>query len=184
MSDSLTIARPYARAVYERAVESNNVENWQQFLDLAAHVFGDEEVIKRLELGGFMQSVHSWLDELLQQQRDAGLQKEEKNFLALLDEFDRYKVVPQIAQLFSEQRRLAQQKIFAKVISANVLSEEQIKEIDSSLEKRFGKEVELQIEVKPELIAGIRIKVENQVIDNTVEGRLERFIRLLDVSRG
>lgn len=181
MSDALTIARPYARAVYERALETGTVEDWQQFLQLAGSIYGREDVAMRMGIPGFTQSVSAWLNELLKQSRGEGLKKEEKNFMALLDEFDRFSFAPEINQVFSEMRREEQQKLFAEIQSAEPLSDEQVTEIVDSLSKRFGKEVESRVEVDPSLLAGLRIKIDNQVIDNTAEGRLQRFARLLDI---
>jgi len=42
-----------------------------------------------------------------------------------------------------------------------------------ALERKYGRKVNAQVEIEPELIGGVRIIVGDKVIDATVRGRLE-----------
>lgn len=58
------------------------------------------------------------------------------------------------------------------VESAQPLSDSQIESLMQLLEKKLKKKIELNITVDPSLIAGIRIKAKDRVIDNTIDTRL------------
>ena len=44
MSDLITVARPYAKAAFDFAVEHQSIERWQQMLAFAAEVARNEQM--------------------------------------------------------------------------------------------------------------------------------------------
>ena len=48
MVEKVTLARPYAKAAFEAARESNGLANWSQMLAAAATTVADERVVKLL----------------------------------------------------------------------------------------------------------------------------------------
>jgi F-type H+-transporting ATPase subunit delta len=80
---------------------------------------------------------------------------------------------------FSARVRAAQYiregKIAAIVESAVPLSDGQQEEVKQTLQERFGREPVLTLEVKPELIGGLRVTVGDTQFDGTLAGRLERL---------
>jgi len=60
----------------------------------------------------------------------------------------------------------------ARVQSAVPLSEELHHAVESDLEQRYGKGLKTTFEEKPQLIAGMRIRVGNDIYDGSVRGRL------------
>jgi len=61
----------------------------------------------------------------------------------------------------------------ARIISALPIAEEQVRPLLEALERKYGRKVNAQVEIEPELIGGVRIIVGDKVIDATVRGRLE-----------
>jgi len=61
----------------------------------------------------------------------------------------------------------------ARIISALPIAEEQVRPLLDALERKYGRKVNAQVEIEPELIGGVRIIVGDKVIDATVRGRLE-----------
>ena len=43
------------------------------------------------------------------------------------------------------------------------------------MEKRFGKKLNLKVELQPELIGGVRVVVGDEVLDTSVKARLEQM---------
>jgi len=60
------------------------------------------------------------------------------------------------------------------ITSAIPLSDEQVKDIQSNLEKATGKTYELTEEVNPELIGGFTLKVDDNLFDGSVASSLRR----------
>jgi len=79
--------------------------------------------------------------------------------LALLEEFRRLIVL-------EEARRAA------SVQSAVELPQELHQAVETDLERRYGKGLKTTFEEKPQLIAGMRIRVGNDIYDGSVQGRL------------
>ena len=49
MADTITIARPYAKAAFDFAVESNNVDQWLEMITFIGQVTADVTVIDMLK---------------------------------------------------------------------------------------------------------------------------------------
>ena len=64
-----------------------------------------------------------------------------------------------------------------------VISKDPLKILKETLEKKLQKKVDFVLSTDKDLIAGIRIKINDQIIDNTALGRLQRLKRtVLNVS--
>jgi len=68
--------------------------------------------------------------------------------------------------LLEEARRAA------SVQSAVELPQELHQAVETDLERRYGKGLKTTFEEKPQLIAGMRIRVGNDIYDGSVQGRL------------
>lgn len=62
-----------------------------------------------------------------------------------------------------------------KVETAFTLSAAELAALESQMEETMGRKPELEVAVNPELLAGMRLRVGNQVIDGTVTRLLEQF---------
>ena len=61
----------------------------------------------------------------------------------------------------------------AEVSSARKLSKEDLERIRKALETKTGKQIVLKNQVDPKLIAGIKVRIGNQVTDATMKTRIE-----------
>ena len=59
------------------------------------------------------------------------------------------------------------------------INDAQVDGLRSALEKKYGRKVNAQVEVDPDLIGGARILVGDKVIDATVRGRLDAMAAAL-----
>jgi F-type H+-transporting ATPase subunit delta len=70
----------------------------------------------------------------------------------------------------------------AFISSAYKLNEEQKQQLTEALEKYCGKKVEVSFSIDEKLIAGYKVKIDNRIIDNSVQRQLEVAGDLLTVS--
>ncbi|NBK98236.1 MAG: ATP synthase F1 subunit delta [Erysipelotrichia bacterium] len=63
----------------------------------------------------------------------------------------------------------------AYVQSAKALNDQQVSEIKAMLEKKTNKNIEIKCKVNESLLAGIRIKIKDEILDNSAATRLERM---------
>ena len=65
-----------------------------------------------------------------------------------------------------------QGRMRAVVTSAHPLAEAELSRLREALERREGKRIELDAEVDPELIGGLRVRLDHRVIDGSVQRQL------------
>ena len=174
MSQALTLARPYARAAFAIARESNALPAWSDALAFAARVAADPTVAALLGNPGLIQADATTL-------LAPGSEQESRadatfgNFLGLLFENRRLSLLPEITGMFDELRFEAERVVKAKVTSAVALPTAELETITAALKKRFGREVEIETAVDESLIGGAVIDAGDVVIDGSLKGKLGRL---------
>lgn len=170
MAEAITVARPYADAVYKLAVASNKLSEWSKMLQLAAAIAEDEQV--KLLIGNPVVSVKQ-LIEIFLEIGQGKFNAEGGNLVMLLIENKRALVLPQISQLFEQLKAQHDGVLEAKIISAFAMESKQIKKLIDDLEQKFKHKIEAQISVDPELIGGIKVEIGDEILDASVRGKLE-----------
>ena len=169
MAELATIARPYAEAAFELARDRNALPVWSEMLRFAATIVADERIAQalgnpRLDAGA--------KESLLLSIGGDRFDNEARNFMRVLVEAERVTLLPQIAAMFETLKNEAEATAKATIESAFELSEAQISELRSALEKRFGKKIETTVTVNPDLIGGARVTVGDAVLDGSVQAKL------------
>lgn len=100
------------------------------------------------------------------------------NFLKLLVDKGRFYDIHEITKEFMNQYRKEKNIVVAKVHSARPLSDEESQRIKAMLEKKLNQQVEMHMSVDRELLAGIRVKVNDLVLDYTAFNKIEHLKRL------
>jgi len=172
MAETITIARPYARAAFELARDADALPAWSDMLGLAAAVARDPSMVALLDSPRISaQEMASLFIEVCQEQ----LSEEGRNFIRLLAENRRMRVLTEITQLYEALRADAEGRLEARLISAFPVSAAQRDAIAASLKARLGRDVILQCETDNTLLGGAIIRAGDLVIDGSVRGRLEKL---------
>jgi len=171
MSETLTLARPYARAAFETASKNNALAAWSQKLGFAAQLISDARVGA---LVGNPRLGNAELTGLLLPP-DETVSSPFAGFLELLVENRRAPLLPDIAALFEELKRDAERVLKVTLRSATEIPQAQADAIKAALKKRFGREIELETRIDPSVIGGAVIDAGDVVIDGSVRGRLARL---------
>jgi F-type H+-transporting ATPase subunit delta len=87
----------------------------------------------------------------------------------------RVPVVPQIALQYEQLKAQHQGYIKVEIASCYPVSTEQQQDLETVLQKRLGKAIDINITVDQSLLGGWLIRAGDQVIDLSVKGRLERL---------
>jgi F-type H+-transporting ATPase subunit delta len=90
----------------------------------------------------------------------------------VLIEGDRIAVLPQIQAMFEALKDSADGVAKATIETAFPFQGNELAELTSALEKRFGRKIEATVTIKPELIGGARVTVGDTVIDASVQEQL------------
>ena len=104
---------------------------------------------------------------------------QQRGFLRVLIEADRIAVLPHIRAQFLALKDAAEGVAKARIETAYPLSDTEVAELTSALERRYGRRVEATVHVDPALIGGARITLGDTVIDATVQAQLQAMAREL-----
>jgi F-type H+-transporting ATPase subunit delta len=176
MAEPVTIARPYAEAVYKLAREKNALAQWSDALANLDAVVGDARVqaiisdpkVSAQQLEGLVLGViGDKLDDTA------------RSFIQVLVQNGRLELTPHIRGVYESLKREHEGTLEANVISALPISDEQVKALVVTLEAKFKRKITAKVEIDPQLIGGVKIVVGDKVIDATVRGRLDAMATAL-----
>jgi F-type H+-transporting ATPase subunit delta len=102
-----------------------------------------------------------------------------QRFLVLLVERDRMAEIGEIAEAFTALADERRGRVRAEVQSASPLTPEAMDRLRRALEKSTGKTIDLDVQVDPELLGGLRARVGSLVFDGSIRSELERLRSLL-----
>ena len=169
MAEPATIARPYAEAAFEIARDAQALPAWSDMLRFAATIVRDPRVAEALDNPRLDAAAKESLLLSIGGDRFSG---DARNFVRVLVESERVALLPQIAAMFDALKNDAEATAIATIESAFELSDAQVAELRSALEKRFGKKIEATVTVNRELIGGARVTVGDAVLDGSVQAKL------------
>jgi F-type H+-transporting ATPase subunit delta len=172
MAEAITIARPYAHAVFGIANEKGELKAWSELLAVLAQCVAQPEVqsiisspaVSDEQVIGLLSNVSGEL-----------MTKDARNFLAVLAENNRLQLLADIAVIYEELREEAEQMITADVTSALKLTAKQEKDISAALKKRLGRDITLNTSVDKSLLGGAIIRAGDLIIDGSALGKLNRL---------
>ena len=176
MAESVTIARPYAQAVFRLARESRALAVWSDRLQRLAAVAQDPEMTK--VVGNPKFSAGQVADLFVSLSGESGNQ-ELTSFVGILAENERLDVLPQIQEIYEQLKSAEEGVKDALLTSAFPLDAEQLKKLMSQLEDHFGSKLQPHVEVDAALIGGIKVAVGDQVLDASVRGKLDAMATAL-----
>ena len=176
MADNATIARPYAKAVFDYAQESNSFDEWTTALDQLAVISGDESFSAVVNDPRVEDSkVTQLLIDLSKDVLPAG----GTNFITLLVQNERLDSLHDVQQQYADLVAKAKAIVTADVTTAIALSEDQKSSLIQALEQRLGQKVVLEETIDASLIGGAIVKTGDLVIDGTAKGRIEKLTSTL-----
>ena len=173
MAELATIARPYAEALFKAAgAEGERLK--PQLAALAAlaadptlRVYAENPKVQGAQVFDLIAGIAL--------QKGVSLDPKVGNLLRTVIDNGRLAALPGIAQQYTELVNASTGVSDALIESAYELSLVQVADTVAVLEKRFGRKLNPRVDVRPELIGGIRVTVGDEVLDTSVRARLEQM---------
>jgi F-type H+-transporting ATPase subunit delta len=170
MAELATIARPYAEALFKAArADLQAADAWLQPL---------AQVASHAQLQDFAANPNTspaQVFETLSSVAKVSLPESGKNFLNTVIENGRVSALPEIAAQFRALKNAQSGSSDALVQSAFPIEGAALADVSALLEKRFGRKLNVKVQIAPELIGGIRVVVGDEVLDTSVQSRLEQM---------
>ncbi len=176
MAETITAARPYARAAYRYAKEHDLLDAWSDMLAFLAAVVRDPQVRALLDSPSLTAQRRA---ALLEQLAADHVAPGGANFLRLLAEYRRLGIVPEIGRLFEQLRADDEGVVEAEIISARRPRKADVERITAALRARLGREVRVTTRVDGSLVGGAVVRAGDLVIDGSVRGRLKQLASAL-----
>ncbi|MBE0474439.1 F0F1 ATP synthase subunit delta [Rhodoferax sp.] len=170
MAELATIARPYAEALFKAsAADAKSVLTW---LDELACVAGEPQL---LQFANSPRASHAQVYELITGVIKATLDDHAHNFIRTVIDNERLAFVPEVATQFRALVNAESGASDAVIYSAFPIEGAALADVSQMLEKRFARQLNVAVELQPELIGGIRVVVGDEVLDTSVKARLEQM---------
>lgn len=162
--------KPFAGAMYEIAQEENKTDLFLEQLSQIRDVLCAEPAfLQALAHPKVEKAVKKqWLKELFENQVDDMI----VNSLEVLADYSLAQEIDSLYAAFEGLYKDDHQIETVNVQSAAPLSEEQVENLKNMLKEKLGRQVELEVTIHPELIAGLRVKTDKFVLDNSILTRL------------
>ena len=174
MAELATIARPYAEALFKAIVSdpAADLSSTSVWLDEFAAIAMSPQL---QQYADSPKTTDNQAFELISNVASTPLTNAALNFLRMLIENGRLNVLPEIANQFNALKNARSGSSDAVVYSAFPIEGAALADLAATLEKRFGRKLNVSVALEPELIGGVRVVVGDEVLDTSVKARLEQM---------
>lgn len=116
---------------------------------------------------------------LIKSIKDGNVKDIAKKFWYMLQKNKQYKDLPNILDILEIESAKAEGKVLAKVYSEQTLAKELEKEIVNKLKAKFNQDILIKNILKAN-VTGIIVKVEEQIIDLSLESKISNLKKVLN----
>jgi F-type H+-transporting ATPase subunit delta len=165
------MAGRYATALFELANETNAIDRVQGDLKAFAALIASSPDLMRLVRSPVFSSDEQAkaLDAVLDKASISGVAK---NFLRVITANRRLFAVDQIIRGFNAMVAAHKGEVTAQVTVAAPLNDARMNEIRDTLKQVTGKDVQVDINVDPSIIGGLKVKLGSRMVDASLRTKL------------
>lgn len=169
-----SIARRYARALFEIGEEKGSLLGLLKAIENIAELWRENEELRVAMTNPFnkLDTRKKIWSEVIS---SLGVPQEGRNFLNLLFDKSRITELPAVARELGRLSDQKQNRLRAEVVSAAPISDHQMMQLKSSLERLTGKVLIINKREDPALIGGIITRVGDMMYDGSIRTQLERL---------
>ena len=172
----VTIAKPYASAVFEIAQQDKSHNDWKVVLEAAASIAADAQMQAYLDSpSASKQDKGATIQKLVTSVVDRKLNPKENEFLSLILDNDRAAALPSIFALFEERANAFEDAKAFEVTSAYKLTAAEEKNIIADLSAKYNATVSIETTIDESLVGGLIIKLGDKVIDLSIKARTDEL---------
>jgi F-type H+-transporting ATPase subunit delta len=168
---NLTIARRYAKALLIIGKEDGQAETYGKELDGFTKMMSEKKELAQAIINPIYGA--SGRKKVLETVvGKVGVSKVVASFLLLLFDKGRIDFLSDINSFYQKLADELKGVLRASLVSASALSSETVEKIRTTLSKRTGKDIILQVEQDPGLIGGIVSRIGDLVLDGSIKSQL------------
>lgn len=172
MAELQTLARPYAKAVFELAQAAGDSAAWSKALGGLSTLVQAPQVASLI---GHPALARGELASLLGDAIGDAASGPVKALLRLLDDNHRLRLLPAVAAQFEAMRAQAESRIEVEITTATTVAPEQAKKLADAVGRRLARTVDISWREDESLLGGAVVRAGDLVIDGSVKGELARL---------
>jgi F-type H+-transporting ATPase subunit delta len=165
------MAGRYATALFELALETNSVEQVQSDLKAFDALVASSPDLQRLVRSPVF-SAEDQARALVAILEKTGISGIAANFLRVVAANRRLFAVVEIIRGFNRMVAAHKGEVTAQVTVAEQLNDARMNEIRDALKQVTGKDVQIDVDVDPSIIGGIKVKVGSRMVDASLRTKL------------
>ena len=173
-------ARRYAQAVFQLAVEFDELEKWLDDLTILADSVASSQFLDFMSQPRVPTAAKL---EVIRESLGDSVGRLATNLISLLATRNIAHILPEIADQYQELLDSHQGIERAEVVSAVPLSDAQHRRAVDVLEGLSGREVRLSTRVDPALLGGMIMRIGDRVVDGSTRSKLKAMRRELSERR-
>lgn len=176
------IARRYAKALLEIGIADKQFERYGREVALVAQAFSQSKELQEAVINPiFPPSQRARLiADVANRVAGGEAARPVVNFLKLLVERQRIVALPHIALVLSDLVDERARRVRATITAARPLPPEARATLERAIEARAKKQVQLDVQVDPEQLGGVKVKIGDLLFDGSVRGQLDRMRKQLE----
>ena len=177
MIELTPLARPYAKALFSSAVESNTIDEMALELKTMAMSSMTEEVINTIE--NPVLSRQEVVDILLKLFEES-VSNTSKKLIEVLAENKRLNLLETIFETYQELLEAHKEQKSVEVFVAVEPGEEVKDNIEQKLKLTYGKDANIFFSKDPTMMGGLSIKIGDETLDLSIKGKVKKLVNQLN----
>lgn len=177
MAELSTLARPYAKAVFEYAEAAGALDQWSAMLGTLKGVVLQSAFISLLNSPAL--TTENQAQSLIDVCGDS-IDEKGQNLIRLLAENRRLSLLPFISEQYEMLKAQREKSVDVEVVAAHAINESQQQQLSEALRRRLDRTVNVTVSIDKTLIGGVLVRAGDTIIDGSIRGRLTKLAEALN----
>ena len=177
MIELTPLARPYAKAVFASALDTESIDEIKEELKTMALVSST------IEVKGMIEDPTLSNNEILNSLKillEGTISKTSQSLLNVLAENNRFNLLEAIFEIYKEIVAKHKEQKSVEVFVATEPSSDTEEKIKTRLVSTYGEGTNVEFKIDPHIMGGLSIKVGDETLDLSVKGKVKKLINQLN----
>tara|TARA_B100000945_G_scaffold18859_1_gene13785 strand:- start:6 stop:542 length:537 start_codon:yes stop_codon:yes gene_type:complete len=177
MIELTPLARPYAKALFDSAVESNNLDLMADELKIIATAAQTEGVKNTIENPSLSRKE---IVEILVKLFEESVSDTVKKLIEILAENKRLNLLEPIYSIYQNLLEKHKEQNSIQVFVAVEPGDEAKNNIEEKLRLTYGKDANIYFSKDPKMMGGLSIKIGDETLDLSIRGKVNKLVNQLN----
>ena len=177
MIELTPLARPYAKALFESAIESNSIDEMAVELKTMAAAATTEGIINTIENPTLSRKE---IVEILVNLFEESVSDTAKKLIEILAENKRLNLLEPIYSIYQDLLEKHKEQKSIEVFVAVEPGDEAKESIEQKLKSTYGKDANIYFSKDPTMMGGLSIKIGDETLDLSIKGKINKLVNQLN----